>query len=189
MHFEVHLTVNTTDVEKFIEDCKVIGVKPIVIEVENKELIERQVMTSSKHIAPSFEDTLLKLSEELTDLNYTIIRQKVEIQPEFQNKHRDFVYYETHFRLKLPKEFNRTVLIELCRLHKFHLSKNLFKKSDTFDYQMITFRDNSINYAGFISGIEKMKTDLNSLNIEYDKVEIEECIFDTADSLDKNWVN
>lgn len=35
MDFEIHLTVRTNDVEQFKQDCKSIGVKPIVIETEN----------------------------------------------------------------------------------------------------------------------------------------------------------
>ena len=35
MNYEIHITVNTNDVEKFKSDCHSIGVKPIVIETHS----------------------------------------------------------------------------------------------------------------------------------------------------------
>jgi len=187
MLYEVHVTVNTDDIELFRSDCNKIGVKPILIETERKGLFNNQVMTSSKHTGDDFKPTLDLITSQLRDFGYEVLRKKIEILPE-ENKHDDFIYYESHMRLKLPKGFNRGLLLEFCRIHDFHLSKNLFKSCEGFDYQMMTYRDNSIDYEEFVKRIEHMKTVLRLHRIEFDKVEIEECIFDSNIFIDKNWI-
>lgn len=187
MEYEIHITVKNPNVLLFINDCQILGVKPIIIETEKEEVFNNQVMTSSKYKDDNYTETLNKLSKSLIDKGYHLLRQKVEIRP-LSIKHKNHIYYESHLRLKLSKEFNRNVLIDLCKNHNFHLSKNLFKKTIDFNYQMITYRNYNISFDGFNQVIDKMKSELNNLNIAFDKVEIEECIVDSNISVDKHWI-
>lgn len=45
MEFEIHITVKNNGIEKFIQDCKELGLKPVLIEAGNSN----QLMTSSKY--------------------------------------------------------------------------------------------------------------------------------------------
>jgi plasmid maintenance system killer protein len=191
MLYELHVTVKTESVGQFVEDCKEIGVKPIVIEIQNKsEECEQQIMTSSKHSGENYKDTLNDVVSKLLNKGYQILRQKVEIMPE-NEKHKDFIYYESHFRLKLPKEKNVVsmfMLTDYCFLFNWHYSKNLFKSSADYDYQMITYRNSEISLKVFKSELESMKKCLNGLNIEFDKIEIEEAIYDSNQMIDASWL-
>jgi len=187
MQYEIHVTVKTNDIEKFRFDCNKIGVKPILIETEKLGEFNNQVMTSSKYSGDDFKATLGLIEYQLKDLDYDILRRKVEILPS-ERKHDDFIYYESHLRLKLPKDFDREFLVELCRQEKFHLSKNLFKSCEGYNYQMITYRDYEASYSQFNKVIDNMKSILEFFQIEFDKVEIEECIFDSNIFIDRNWI-
>lgn len=77
---------------------------------------------------------------------------------------------------------------ELCLVNHFHLSKNLFKRDEEFDYQMITFRTDHMDIYKFITHILEMETKLKNLSILYDKVEVEECIYDSNAAVDKDWI-
>ena len=187
MIFEVHITVETTDVPKFKTDCEMLGVKPIVIETERDGNLTQQVMTSGKYINASPINILTCLVRDLTSLGYKLIRLKVEKYPD-EEKDADFIYYETHFRLKLKKDFDRSMLVDLCKEQGFHLSRNLFKSSLEFNYQMITYRDYEIGLPEFNSKINEMKGELDKLGVIYDKIEIEECIYDTNIDVDKDWL-
>jgi len=201
MHYEIHITVKTTNIEKFKIDCKEIGVKPIVIEIQNEDLFEKQVMTSSKYIGDDYTIELGLLTSALVHKGYEIIRQKVEIKPE-ENKHKDFIYYESHFRLKFPKvvgfkfnilerlrnELNGYALSDLCKELNFHLSKNILKSDEHYIYQMITYRNYNKSYDEFVSHLDVMKKRLSEVDeISIDKVEIEEAIFDSNINVDNNW--
>jgi hypothetical protein len=52
---------------------------------------------------------------------------------------------------------------------------------------MITYRDFKIDLNDFKSNIDIMLGKLNNEQIRYDKIEIEECIFDSNLSTDNNW--
>ena len=187
MKFEIHITVDTDNLESFKNDCAIINVKPIIIESENNGKFEYQTMTSSKYEDINYVNTLNK-SLDFLSINHKILRSKVEIQPEFE-KHFSHLYYESHFRLKLNNDFDKNIIKNLCLKYNFHLSKNVFKQYDTYYYQMITYRNNNITYDDFIVHLNNMKTSLYELQINYDKIEIEECIYDSNISIDNNWLN
>jgi hypothetical protein len=187
MNYEIHLTIQlSSNIEDFKIFCEEIGAKPIIIETQNKNAFQKQVMTSSKHTGSHYLFTLNNLVSKL-ESKYKIIRKKVEIQPEniIHTKH---IYYETHLRLKLPINFNYQHLQNLCEDLNFHLSKNLFKKSSDFIWQMITYRDYNTDLESFKSHIETTIQSLKTLDIIYDKIEIEECIHDSNENIDNSWL-
>lgn len=186
MEYEIHITVEANDIDTFKKDCEDIHVKPIVIETEKDNVFYNQVMTSSKHDDDYFLMTLNEISDKLKHRGYTILRQKIEIKPQ-PTKNEHFIYYETHFRLKLPKSFPREILIAISRGQGFHLSKNLFKIGSNYDYQMMTYRTHTDTLEEFKAKIIEMKIILNQHGIEYDKIEIEECILDSNIDIDKTW--
>ena len=183
MNFEIHITIDNCNTSEFKKDCEVVGVKPILIETQNNFEFGEQLMTSSKHEDVFYMKSLEKITQFLKQ-KYNIIRSKVEIFP-LSEKNKDFIYYETHLRLKLPKGFDNTFPID----KRFHLSKNLFKTDENYNYQMMTYRDSNINIIQFKNVISEMKLKLKNLGIECDKVEIEECIYDSNINIDKTWIS
>ena len=108
MKFEIHITVDTDNLDLFKNDCTIINVKPIIIETENNGDYEYQTMTSFKHEDINYVNTLNK-SLDFLSINHKILRSKVEIQPEIQ-KHISHLYYESHFRLKLNNDFDKNII-------------------------------------------------------------------------------
>lgn len=197
MKIEIHITVITNDIDKFISDCKDLNVKPIVIELQLQDkLSEYQVMTSSKFEGDTYHEELQSLTLKLQSLGYTIVRQKVEIYPDKNVPHVEHKYYESHLRLKFPKSYNVDEFQEDIKLMKFnvwHLSKNILKSDSEFFYQMVTYRAVanpalSNEYDFFVQMISLMELYLNIVEVEYDKVEIEECIYDSNMDLDSKWI-
>jgi uncharacterized protein (TIGR00725 family) len=191
MQFEIHLTVETNDIEKFKSDCQKFGCKPIVIETQRNQEFGTQVMTSDKYTGDSYEEILYRTVSQFQIAGYKILRRKVEIFPQEQ-KHFDHLYYESHIRLNLPKELPEHKLRQLknhCISDKWHYSKNLFKSSPDVNYQMITLRMYNTTLEAFKSAVGKMEFILKIvLQLSFDKVEIEECIYDTDPTVDKSWL-
>ena len=112
MNYEVHVTLEVFNVTEFINDCNINGVKPVMIETQNYiGNIGHQIMTSSKHSGDNYLDTLNKISL-LFEPKYKIIRKKVEIKPE-SLRNNNYIYYESHLRLKLPIGYNISEIKEL----------------------------------------------------------------------------
>jgi len=183
MDFEIHLTVRTNDVEQFKQDCKSIGVKPIVIETENNNQLDYQVMTSCKYHSNNYRQILDYAVHELQLMGYEVIRQKVEKQPE-ETKDPQHIYYESHLRLKIPYFFDYNPYKAFFVKEGWHLSKNIFKKDDNYQYHMVTFRTNDMSLEDFKNKVKIMENWLTNFTLTYDKVEIEECIFDSNESID-----
>lgn len=188
MQFECHITVGATDINQFKKDCIEIGVKPIVIEVPVSMNTERQVMTSSKHTGQDFIKQLNHISSFFINKGYKIEREKIEIKPSLQ-RHPGFIYYESHFRLQLPKIFDTEWLKEMCIQRNFHLSKNVLKNSQKVISQMCTYRSKTDSFEDFRFKVDSFSKLLKDNLIHYDKVEVEECIYDSNESIDKNWIS
>ena len=184
MKYEIHTTVFASSVEKFKSDCMDLGIKAVLIDTQKGET---QMMTSSRHENEDYPGTLEILNRGLAEKGYRVLRNKVEKFPE-ENPDNEFIYYESHMRLRLGKGTDTSTLKMVCKLRNFHFSRNLLKSSETHDYQMITYRDYERDLKKFNSRIEEMKKILDILNISYDKIEIEECIHDSRISMDDNWL-
>lgn len=182
--YEIHLTVKDANIEQFTNDCEQIGIKPILIDTGTTL---NQLMTSSKYKNNNYKKTLNELKEKLIKKGYKVVRDKVEIYPE-EIKNSDHKYYESHIRLKLNKGYNLQHLRTICLINEFHISKNLFKKDENYDYQMITYRNGNINLHDFKNHIEIMTNILDKFDILYDKIEIEECVYDSNIGIDKDWI-
>lgn len=187
MDCEMHITVKEGDITLFKDHCKFLGIKPILIETERGNNFGEQLMTSSKCDRGDFMSQFFDIFDNFVKKGYEIIRLKIEKYPS-EIKDDDFIYYESHLRLKLEKGFNRSILIKLCKENNFHLSKNIFKRGEEFDYQMITYRDHDIELVPFKEKINQMVKILDSFDIVHDKIEIEECIYDSNISIDHSWL-
>ena len=198
MHYEIHLTIDEANIGTFKFDCEILSqyimshIKPIVILTQNEQHTAQQVMTSSKHYGETFEDcmsTLNRIKLELEGFGYTIIREKIEKLPESTTS-RQFVYYESHVRCKINKANFDEVMqrIKEAAIPQVHLSKNLFKEDKDYNYQMLTYRDYNPNYKSFILNIQSITESLRAQNVEFDKLEIEECIHDSNASVDSEWM-
>ena len=53
---------------------------------------------------------------------------------------------------------------------------------------MLTYRENRLDLQPFEHNVSLMKMVLDLEGIEYDKVEIEECIYDTNVDVDASWL-
>jgi hypothetical protein len=181
--FEEHITVISTDIEKFKKDCQLIGVKPIVIDTQNTE---QQVMTSKvfKEDYYSFVPTTPK---RLEAMGYEVLRRKYELNPYKYNLD-NIVYLESHIRLVTNTVFDYKTINGICEEFTLHKSKNLFKVEGDTKYQMVTYRDYNNNLLDFERHMGTVKEYLNINEIVYDKVEVEACIFDDNVTVDKNWL-
>jgi hypothetical protein len=186
MNFEIHATVENSNVEKFKADCVKIGCKPLLIELQNKDYVGNQLMTSQKFKFGNWEEELKNIKEKLTNLNYKILRLKVEKYPENRDK---ALYLESHVRVKVTKD-TEELLDQISESKGFHKSRNVFKKiNDTEYYVMSTYRTKNLDLNSFWMKLFFFKEELTRNGFNYDKVETESCIFDSNENLDKSWLN
>lgn len=189
--YEVHITVETNDIEKFKADCEELGVKPIVIELQHSKGAYQQVMTSSKYTGDNHESIVKLLRASLhLGFGYDIVRMKVEYHPDFVPDKTKILYYESHLRVLIKNEEEELILDQCCKKCSFHKSRNVFKKLENGDkYIMATFRIRDVPKREFYNLLSPFSYLLNLSNIKCDKVEVEACVLDTNEELDKEWLN
>ena len=80
--YEVHISVHTNDLERFIETCAFYRVKPIILDLM-KEGIPNDVITSSKHTGTytSVVAEAVKLAHQISDSDFNVTRTKIETVP------------------------------------------------------------------------------------------------------------
>lgn len=185
--FEIHATVSTDNVQKFKDDCKELGLKSLVIELQSNNGNYQQVMTSDKFNGTDHSTELDKIVKKLTTKGYEIERLKVEYHISYCSLIP--LYYECHIRLIVNKD-DLEILKEFTIENNWHLSKNPFKElGDGREYRIITYRtkdrvlDFRIKVASALHKLDYV------FQIPFDKVEAEACILDTNEELDAKWLN
>lgn len=198
--FEIHVTVNLEEsvgfyganrkpmfdemIDRFKEDCKKIGVKPIVIDLEiNDGSILKDVMTSSKFFGDNrtaYEESE-RIVKRLREMGYSVVRNKIETVPWHpaapQDKDKDHplwhgepipngCYFESHIGVLVTKEtkpdleelvdFLNESICELSGTAK--LSKNFFKKTEDGKFvNMLTYRSNMVNAQEFEAEVRNIE--------------------------------
>ena len=218
--FEIHVTVDGDkskrenfhfEIDEFKEDCSLLGVKPIVIDLEiNDGSIIKDVMTSSKFFGDNrgaYEESE-RIVKELRDRGYDVVRNKIESVPwhpaapvtstgrEIENG----CYFESHIGVTIlpnQKEDLETFirytlsnghLIELSGTAK--LSQNFFKKSNDGSrfVNMLTYRSNMCGRPKFELEVKGIQQLLKEEGFDFEKVEVEYAVYDTNVTHDAKWI-
>jgi NTP pyrophosphatase (non-canonical NTP hydrolase) len=206
--FEIHITVERDDEVKFEEfsskfklACEKIGVKPIVLDLSNKDgSTIKDAMTSSNFYGDNraaYEE-LQKISGQLTRLGYKVVREKIETapwHPGAPKKEGDSMpkncYFESHISVEIDdSKEKREELERLASRLNAHVSKNTFKKIDDGIYiLMLTIRDQHVCRSEFE---EKIKNAISEIKgdgwVIPQKEIIEFAIYDTKVSHDYLWL-
>lgn len=200
--FEIHVTIERPDdTDKFIEDCKTIEVKPIILDLQNGgESIMLDIMTSSHYFGDntgSYED-MKRISNHMTECGYTVVREKIETVPFHpaapSDDHKNPTmpkdcYFESHLAVIVTDE-SKIQLKEISDRNKSHLSRNFFKKIDDGKYIiMVTLRKYDGTYEKFKGALEFLKTDIADAGFICEKEIVEFSIFDTKVSHDFKWLD
>lgn len=197
--YEIHITVSTSDIQQFKDDCKEINVKPIVLDLINNQNTISDVMTSS--IVVGDNNTAIQSMKSISNFfktkNYTVIREKIETVPyhpaapnKLNPKMPDNCYFESHLNVKTSVDlFEKLKLIAYN--HNAHVSQNVFKKFDdgtciimvTLRYNNLIIEDFKIKLQNLIDSIAKCNEFILMKSI------VEFSIYDTKIQHDSQWVN
>jgi hypothetical protein len=196
LHYEIHVTVKTDDVKKFIEECGAIGVKPIVLDLQLQDTSSIQdVMTSSKL---SGDDTdvwtrMKEISWYLQSKGFNVVREKIETVPWhpkalLHGEDSKEGYFETHIPV-VVKEEGVAFLKGLSQGLGLHCSRNSFKKLHNGNVvQMVTLRK-SCTLVEYRSHYDWILSSLYKYGYSLAKEsEIEYALHDSNVSHDAAWI-
>lgn len=204
MPYEIHITVNCEngiDIQKYKFDCTSIGVKPIVLALQdqNANKVMDDVMTSSKFYGNNGEafDEMKRISKELTETGYTVIREKIEasywhqkapFKEDGDTKMPEGCYFECHFNVECTTE-KLPQLSKISKSTDCHLSKNAFKTFDDGTFTiMMTYRSYDKMYEDFEDHLDFIKTNLKYGDFKLEKEIVEFSIYDTKINHDSKWL-
>jgi len=202
--YEIHVTVNLVaeDTVNFVESCRKIDVKPIVLALQTKGEDLTDVMTSSVHLGNnrSAYEEMKRITNELKRQGYKVVREKIETVPwhpaaptaKYGNLTMPIdCYFETHIGVNLAttEPDRKKALQDIADYFDAHMSRNAFKMHDDGTYmQMLTFR----KYEGTFESFEGEANTLNGMIVlegfEVEKRVTEFSIYDTKVSHDSEWL-
>ena len=196
--FQVHLTVENYDMEKFLHVCATNKLKPIFIHLNNGNH-RKQVMASFYH-----DGTYPDIIEEIKTLidihfeEFNVIRVKIkslisnhglpdnDIDRLFWSERSN--YFEFHYKVLIKSAIRFKKLEELCANESLHLAFNAFKKTSIHEtYYFVTMR---------LFDVGKTNATIRNNHIiryltcnHYPPVKVEEgfIIYDSNISLDSGW--
>lgn len=187
-------------VEGFRTACAEIGVKPIVLDLEdrNGDTAMVDVMTSSKHFGDNFSAyyAAFNLKHALHDRRYAVVRTKIETvpwhpaAPVADQPMPPNCYFESHVPVTLHPEnlpSLRAAIAGYGNPH-LHMSRNPMKRNeDGSIVQMITLRVDFGNYQRVKAHLDAFVSSL-SRHWLVGKVISEFSVYDTKASHDSSWI-
>jgi NTP pyrophosphatase (non-canonical NTP hydrolase) len=198
--YEIHVTVNVVNdmqIKMFNELCNKIGVKPIVLDLENSgKSVMRDVMTSSHHMGNNVSayTNSKNIEAVLLQNGFNVVRVKIETVPwhpaapvnEGDKMPKD-CYFEAHIGCIITPE-EKGILEAIASSNNAHLSRNYFKKLEDGKFvNMLTLRHKEGVLNTFNSKLEEIRRLLDYWKIDYEKVITEFSIYDTKISHDFIW--
>jgi hypothetical protein len=189
-HYEMHVTVESADVDAFRCACAVIGVKPILLDLHlTKGGIMKDLMTSSR-FRGSYAGARARLDEiaaQLTEQGYKVVRKKLETTPwNEEAKARHLGYFESHLPVETTPE-GVDGLREIARRIKAHVSRNAFKANEGTVVMMTTIREHGFTAEAFAARVDEAAGTLRAAGFVVGKVISEFAAFDTNVDHDAAW--
>ena len=196
--YEIHVTILNADRNHFIQTCKDLGVKPIILALQNDQSIIEDVMTSSVHMGDnrSAYEEMKRISNGLVDAGITVVREKIETVPWHPaapstmgiRQMPEDCYFETHIGVIVPGDLYIEILKDIAKRHEAHMSRNAFKKHEDGSYtQMITYRRYKGTYEDFEREAQFLESQIKH-TFEIEKRITEFSIYDTKVSHDSAWL-
>lgn len=204
--YEIHVTIKHPGFDSdhqnliynFVDACKEIGVKPIVLDLENGgENVMEDVMTSSHHFGDnrSVYEEASSIKLKLQAKGFEVLRVKIETVPwhpaapmiESEKMPKD-CYFEAHIGCIISIE-EKEKLAKSAEIFGAHLSRNAFKKIEDGKFvNMVTLRNYDCSYDWFKGDVECFTNSLKCDGFLFDKVITEFCLYDTKVSHDYLWL-
>lgn len=196
--YEIHVTVEVGggNIPQFVEACRSVEVKPIVLELQLESSTLQDVMTSSKHVGTdhSVMEEVDRIVSGLGSRGFNSIRTKVETAPRhpLAPKQSGMLpvdrYFEAHLAVTIQPD-----CIPALRdivLGYAHLSQNAFKKGQHGTVVMMaTIRDHDKGSIDFIDHVNEVCTMMQSNGFVVDPPIIEFALYDSKVQHDALWIN
>ena len=208
--YEIHITVKVsvdatppyTNIDRFKAACKEVGVKPVVLDLQNRQgiTVMDDVMTSSSHFGTnsSAYDESSRIVTELEALGYEIVRVKIETVPWHPAAPLDgqpmpnTCYFESHIPIILTPDVlnNSAYSLRDSLPNAVHLSQNVFKRTDDgHPIVMATYRSDDAGAELFQLNVDSIVDVLHLSGYTTGKAHVEFAIYDTKGSHDLKWIN
>jgi hypothetical protein len=201
LHYEIHVTVETIETQRFNDECGAIGVKPLVIHniKSDGSGVLLDLLTSSKTTGTDEDafNEMTRVSESLQNKGFNVVRKKVETVPWhpkalIHDENSETGYFETHIPIRIKSPGEAKYLVEVCKGLDLYLSENLSKSlAGGYRVQIATLRRKNTTGTRFknkVSILTKCMYRLYDLDIEDMEPEIEYAIYDSNVQHDAAWI-
>jgi len=175
--FESHITVSELSKQEFIEACRYLKVKPVIIDMDTGSFQPYQMMTATFHKTDSEKIALLEMNKLAENFNH-VVRKKLEFIVPKNNVLPPYLYLEFHgkYDIELSQLDN---FVKTVESHGGHTSRNTLKQ--------FVNGDRCYHFATAIN--QEVWDDLNNVLVSFKRVSfIRECVvYDDNPRFDSNW--
>lgn len=190
--YEIHLTIDlkeNNNYDKFINACKELSVKPIILDLVTQRDIIKDAMTSSifKGTFTGLNKEIERIKRGLSKNGFIVIRDKIEIPPSSKCIPSDYQYFESHINIHTSLSDEDKLRNLSCKMG-FHVSKNMRKITNNGMVIMATYRSKQV-YTDFIRSLDNIRESIINEGFLLSKDIIEFVLYDSKVSHDDLWIN
>lgn len=191
MLYELHLTVDTDDIDRWIDFCENLGVKALHIALEGDEPYADQIM-----FAAIFEGTDVEaetwsasLFDACRQAGFHVIRNKLEVPLDKAGAYAYPAYHEAHVKSLIPTP-DVDQVVKFARIHGWSASTNLlYREDDGLEKWYFTKRIYDDSFASAGNFFRRAFSDLPEFNWATVRMEMETVIRDDNEELDAGWAS
>lgn len=186
-HHEIHITIQSNNIEEDIALCDHLGIKTIVVDLNNAQ----DFITSIRHNGSNAE--ALKTMELYSNLLHRenglkVIRRKIETSPLNPIWMEGHGYFESHLEVICPIERLDHLRAFAKILGNTHMSKNAFKDEGDIATYILTYRRDDADLDEFKHKVNYRKSLLEINGYVVNRVIVEYCWFDDNLKHDDTWM-
>lgn len=181
--YQIHITVDSLQTDKFFEVCKELGVEGLHIRDVVINGMKDSLLTSSVVKGPYKEvyKEMFRIGMGLIDSGFEPVRVKIETVP-WNYHHEKPLYHEAHFKVKAPF-YNFPIPFNLIKL----LGLKISMKHQS-DKTMLTYRTHDLKLSDFEDNVNSILKILRyEVNTLVQNPIIEMTIYDSNIHYDSNW--
>lgn len=189
-YHEIHVTVETDDVNKFVNICNRFSIKPIVIEFQKDLVATKTHVMTSQPVNGNDDDALdemMRICNVLNSSDFRVVRRKIEVSIFNQRDDYSQGYFESHLSFKIKLEDKPKLEKVASKIGDIRISRNALKVVDNYATIMATKRVYNTNSDSFYQQMLDIQKQFEYNGFKSDKLILEFCWFDDATSLDNEW--
>ncbi|PZO72637.1 MAG: hypothetical protein DI629_20695 [Mesorhizobium amorphae] len=186
---EIHVTVGTGDVGRFVSVCEANAIKPVVIAFQSSlrageatHVMTSQRVRGDRRAAMTEARRILDVMREAG-----LPAARLKIETSLGPEPADVGYFESHLAFRIARGDEPRLRAAAAEIGGVRMSRNAFRREGETITMMVTLRDHGRDPAAFRSRLAEVRAGFSGRGFGAEREIVEWCWLDENPGMDDEW--